>query len=253
MAKSGHASRPILVVKIGTHALLGEHEVPSHVFEVLAGELRRLMDEYRIVLVTSGAIGFGVRALGLRRRPHDIDQLQALAMIGQTGLLQQWRDAFGDTLVGQVLVTRRDMEQVAAAHTLAQSIEAVWAYGAMPIVNENDAVSHEEISFGDNDQLAAEIAAALGAAQLILLTDQDGVQANFGTPSQQRIGEIRLDEMSKHINPTRSRLGKGGFESKVLAAMHALRAGVSVHIGHLSATSTLADILSGKSGTRIVQ
>jgi glutamate 5-kinase len=244
---------PILVVKVGTHALLGTHEEPGVVFGYLACNIHTLMSRYRIVLVTSGAIGFGVRALTLDGRPGGIEQLQALAMIGQAGLLRRWREAFGTTMIGQVLVTRRDLTDGRAAQALHRSIEAVWAYGAIPIVNENDAISHEEISFGDNDQLAAEIAAGIGASSLVLITDQDGIQSAFGTTEQARIATINLADAESYIVPARSALGKGGLNSKVLAAGVALGREVDVYIGRVVNTHSVDDILTGKTGTRIVQ
>lgn len=245
--------KPILVIKIGTHALLGEHEMPKMMFDRVANTIRGLTDQYRILLVTSGAIGFGVRALDLKSRPTDINQLQALAMVGQAGLLRRWREAFDETMIGQVLVTRHDLANDEVTYTLMRSIEAVWSYGAVPIVNENDAVSHEEISFSDNDQLAAEIVAAIGASYLILLTDQDGIQADFGRSTQRRIEVANLNDVERYIMPTKSSLGSGGLSSKVTAAAVALNAEADVYIGLLDETHDITDILSGKSGTRIVQ
>jgi len=245
--------KPVLVIKIGTHALLGKHEIPRTIFDAVARDITSLTSHYRIILVTSGAIGFGVRALKLESRPEGMSQLQALAMIGQTGLLRHWREAFGHTPIGQVLVTRHDLAALDAAQTLWGSIEAVWAYGAIPVVNENDAVSYDEISFGDNDQLAAEIASAVHASHLILLTDQDGIQSDFGTDHQRRIDVVNVNDIDRHIAPTKSDLGKGGFASKVVAATLALAAEVDVYVGRIDETRGIADILSGKSGTRIVQ
>lgn len=244
---------PIIVIKVGTHVLLGMHEEPGAAFGYLAHNIQSLMERYRIVLVTSGAIGFGVRALALDDRPANVDQLQALAMVGQAGLLRKWREAFDATMIGQVLVTRRDLADSEATQALHRSIEAVWAYGAIPIVNENDAISHEEISFGDNDQLAAEIAAAFGASSLVLVTDQDGIQSGFGTPTQARIATINLADAEGYVVPSRSALGKGGLLSKVLAASVALAREVDVYIGRVVDTHSIDDILTGKTGTKIVQ
>jgi glutamate 5-kinase len=222
-------------------------------FDRVADDVHMLSRKNRVVLVTSGAIGFGVRALNLKARPMDVGQLQALAMIGQVGLLKHWQEAFDDAKIGQVLVTRHDLGDDTATQTLVRSIEAVWAYGAIPVVNENDAVSHEEISFGDNDQLAAEIAAVIHAECLVLLTDQDGVQVRFGTSSQRRVEVVNVNEMERYIVPTKSILGKGGFASKVIASRIALNAETDVYIGTLQDGQTIKDIITGKSGTRIVQ
>lgn len=246
--------KPILVVKVGTSTLLSTHDQPtSATFGHVAESIRTLHDTYDIVLVTSGAIGFGVRQLQLDGRPTELHQLQALSMIGQVGLLRKWREAFDDITIGQVLVTRHDLERSATTRPFAASVRSVWGYGAQPIVNENDAVSTEEISFGDNDQLAAEVAAVLGAEQLVILTDQDGIQAEFGTANQRRLETIHIDEIDEHIQPVKSLLGKGGASSKVRAARIALRSGVAVYIAHAEQPGAIEAVLSGKSGTKVVQ
>lgn len=245
-------SKPILVVKIGTSSLLGDHEAPSAAFGRVASDISRLEDKYRVILVTSGAIGFGVRALGLDGRPAETDQLQALAMIGQVGLLGQWRKAFEGVTIGQVLVTRHDLAHADARQAFRRSVEALWSYGCVPVVNENDAVSSEEITFGDNDRLAAEIAVSMKASVLVLLTDQDGIRANFGTDDEHRIDKLSVVEADLHLKPSKSELGKGGAESKMLAARIALAGECDVCIGSIRAAS-IAEIISGQAGTRVVQ
>lgn len=241
-----------LVIKVGTSTLLGTDELPSTTFEHVATSIRQLRQQYNIVLVTSGAIGFGVRQTGLDERPRDLHQLQALSMIGQVGLLRRWREAFGDMTVGQVLVTRQDLERTTTAGLFRDSVASVWGYDALPIVNENDAVSTEEISFGDNDRLAAEVAAVLGAERLVMLTDQDGIQAAFGTADQRRLEQVHIDKVDEHIHATKSAHGKGGATSKVQAARIALEAGVSVYIAHAATENAIEDALLGKVGTRII-
>lgn len=244
---------PILVVKVGTSTLLTRSERPSKTFDYVAESIRDLRVTYRIVLVTSGAIGFGVTQLGLEDRPETPAELQALSMMGQVGLLRRWREAFGDVAIGQVLVTRRDLERDSTAMLFRQSVEAVWRYGAIPIVNENDAVSTEEISFGDNDRLAAEVATEMKAIRLILLTDQDGIMEHFGTDAARRLEKISLEEAAKHIRSTKTTLGTGGARSKLTAARVALRGGVKVVIAHAATPRAIESSLSGKAGTNIVE
>lgn len=246
-------AKPILVVKVGTSTLLGTHEQPSVAFDYVAESIKELSAEYDIVLVTSGAIGFGVRHMALLERPSEVHDLQALSMIGQVGLLRRWREVFEGTTVGQVLVTRQDLERATTAGLFRQSVRSVWGYGALPIVNENDAVSTEEISFGDNDRLAAEVAVALGAEKLVILTDQDGIQAEFGTVNQRRLEQVQIDEIDGHIQATKSTMGKGGASSKVQAARVALEASVEVFIAHAAKPGSLQAVLAGKTGTKIVQ
>lgn len=245
--------RECLVVKVGTSTLLDTDEKPSETFEFVATSIRALRDRYDIVLVTSGAIGFGVRQVGLDERPTEVHHLQALSMIGQVGLLRRWREAFDGLTVGQVLVTRQDLERSATLGLFRESVRSVWEYGALPIVNENDAVSSEEISFGDNDRLAAEVAVALDAQRLVFLTDQDGIQAEFGTAAQRRLETVRIDAVDGHIKPVKSGFGTGGASSKVQAARIALSAGVEVSIAHAATVGAIEDALSGKVGTKIIQ
>ncbi len=245
--------KPILVVKVGTSTLLGAHEQPHSTFVMIAESIHALETEYRIVLVTSGAIGFGVRQVGLEARPTNVCQLQALAMIGQVGLLRQWREAFEHKSIGQMLLTRRDFGNRDAMAAFVCGIEQVWQYGGVPIVNENDALSNDEISFGDNDQLAAEVAVALGAERLVLLTDQDGIQADFGADTQRRLSEVSLEDASQHIRAGGSQFGRGGANSKLLAAARAIEGGSEVYIAYAASERSIESALSGKSGTKIVQ
>lgn len=245
--------KPILVVKVGTSTLLGSDEQPSRTFEYVAESIQAVRKTHDVVLVSSGAIGFGVRQLQLGARPTELHHLQALSMIGQVGLLRKWREAFEGTTVGQVLVTRQDLERAGTAGLFRASVRSVWDYGALPIVNENDAVSTEEISFGDNDRLAAEIAVVLGAETLVLLTDQDGIQAKFGTDTQHRLVTVTIDEVAVHIQVSKSQLGKGGAMSKIQAARIALDANIAVYIAHAAQQHSLEAVLSGKAGTNIVK
>lgn len=244
---------PILVVKVGTSTLLDRDEQPSATFKYVADSIKKLSGSYRVILVTSGAIGFGVTRLGLRNRPDELAKLQALSMIGQVGLLKSWREALDGVTVGQVLVTRYDLQQEITAEPFRQSIESIWEYGGLPIVNENDAVSREEISFGDNDNLASEVAIAMNAQALIFLTDQDGIQANYGTPNQCRLESVTTSDACRHLVSTKSALGKGGASSKVQASRMALANGIDVYIAHAGVEQSIEAVLVGKSGTKVIQ
>ena len=246
-------ARPILVVKVGTSTLLDAHERPVSTFDIVARSICELTDEYRIVLITSGAIGFGVRHLGLAARPHAVAQLQALSMLGQVGLMERWNAAFGARPIGQVLITRHDLTDADERALLTRSIEAMWAYGALPIVNENDAVASDEISFGDNDRLAAELAVRIGAESLVLLTDQDGIQENFGTAGQRRLESARIEQAQRHITAQTSGVGRGGAASKLEAAGIAVAGSVQAYIACARDKNVLRRAMAGTVGTKIVQ
>lgn len=246
--------KQILVVKVGTDSLLGSNDTPdANVFEHIARDISRLAQEYRVLLVTSGAIGFGVRQVNLSRRPEDIERLQALSMVGQVGLLRRWQEVFEPRTIGQVLVTRRELSEVTTNDMFVGSVNSLWDYGALPVLNENDAVSIEEISFGDNDRLAAIVARSLGASKLVYLTNQDGIQRDFGTSEQARIDRGRIDDLRQHVHPAKSSEGRGGALSKLLSAELALGGGMEVWIGDARVKNPISATLSGEKGTYLVE
>lgn len=242
-----------IVIKVGTSTLLGSHEQPRNTFEIVAESIAVLSHQYDIILVTSGAIGFGVKQLGLDTRPKETASLQALASLGQVGLMERWSVATGDRPIGQVLLTARELEQSESVTALMATFEAMWQLGILPIVNENDAITSDEITFGDNDKLAALVARVSGAAKLILLTDQDGLQRDFGTPQQTRLESILLADAHMHAKEGGSEHSRGGIESKLIAASIALEGGCDVYIGHAASVGAAETALSGKTGTKIIQ
>jgi len=246
-------ARPRLVVKVGTSTLLERHELPTSTFENVARSIKEVSNDFDVILVSSGAIGFGVRQVGLDGRPQDVHQLQTLASIGQIGLMEQWCAAMdGWKTVGQVLVTARELADEADVRQLVSTFETMWAMDAMPIVNENDAITNEEVTFGDNDRLSALVAATVAAKYLVLLTDQDGLFANFGTDRQQHITEISLDDAKEHLSMTTTSHGTGGMESKLLASGIALDSGVQPFIANAREHHIIRRVLSGESGTKLV-
>ena len=242
-----------IVIKVGTSTLLGAHEQPSRTFERVARSVEVLSRDYDVILVTSGAIGFGVRQLGLEIRPKEVATLQALASLGQVGLMEKWNQAMGDRPVGQVLLTARELAQSESVNALHATFQAMWQQGVVPIVNENDAITSDEITFGDNDKLAALVAGACNASALVLLTDQDGVQQDFGTPQQTRLDCVSLTDARTHAKAGGSEHSRGGIESKLLAASIALEQGCDVYIGHAATAGAAEAALAGKTGTKIIQ
>jgi len=247
--------RPILVVKVGTTSLLGDDERPqSAVFGAIAEDIRTLARSRRIIVVSSGAIGFGVRQMQLEARPSRIDELQALATIGQVGLLRAWREALEPLMVGQILLTRQELQQERTRRQFVETTEVLSRrYGVVPVINENDAIANEEITFGDNDRLAAEVAHALGADQLVFLTNQPGILRDFGTAQQTRLQQATLAEARAALHPSRSVAGTGGMESKLLAAEQALTHSIECFVSDARTPSPISTAVSGAVGTKIVQ
>ena len=229
-----------VVVKIGSRALASDPE--------LIGKFARALSELRgkrsFVLVSSGAIALGCARLGYRSRPKEINRLQAAAAAGQSVLMRRYDEAFGavDLTVAQVLLTHADLADRERLNNAREALAALLDAGAVPIVNENDTVSTEEIRFGDNDQLAAMVVPLVGAELLVLLTDVEGVLDEDG----RRISVLRSDSKLGKVNVNGQAVGSGGMSSKLDAARKACRSGAAVVIAPASEPSILTSILSGE-------
>src|SRR5690348_13682764 len=178
-----------------------------------------------IVLVSSGAIAAGLAPLGLPRRPRDLATQQAAASVGQGLLMRAYNDAFArhNRIVGQVLLTVDDVTRRAHYRNAYRTLRRLLDLGGVPIVNENDTVATEEIRFGDNDRLAALVAALVDADLLVLLSDVDALYT--GNPSaagSTRVNEVRdfdTDLAGISVGRTgRAGIGTGGMITKVDAA-----------------------------------
>jgi len=237
-----------LVVKCGSSVLTDEQG------RLQKDQLRRLAEEVaaiatsgrQIILVSSGAIACGMSLLGLKRRPREVSQLQACAAIGQSELMHFYSESFAvhKKLTAQVLLTQEDLAVQARHQNATRTLQTLLDRGVIPIINENDTVSVEEITFGDNDRLAALVASAVDAQLLVLLSDVEGLLA------EDHLIE-RIDSVShtshKPLSGGRKRqTTKGGMTSKLMAAKMAGHHGIPTVIASGSKTSVLSDILDGK-------
>ena len=239
-----------IVIKVGS-ALLTQSSI--NLFESLAAQISALQSQgYHVIVVSSGAIAVARKSLGLHERPKKLATLQALAALGQPQLMSAWAKAFGnhDLHVAQVLLTHADLEARERFNNARQSIDALLKMGIIPIINENDSVATEEIQVGDNDNLAAHIAALVHADLLILLTD---VEAVYDSPPGENPNAQPILEVSdtKKIRGSVSRIGQsgmgvGGMYTKVEAAERATSRGISVVIGHGQQNDILSEICQGK-------
>jgi glutamate 5-kinase len=235
------ASVRTLVVKLGTQLLTdpaGQLDVAF--IELIAGQVASLRQRgLHVTIVSSGAIGAGLRELKLPARPTDLGKLQAVAAVGQRRLMDVWAGAFSKAQlpVAQVLLTREDIDDRARFLNLRNAINAMHELGAVPIINENDTVSTDElvkISFGDNDILAALVTHALRAELLVLLSVVDGLLDPEGKP-------IRLVDQVAEKSP----LGKGGFGSKLEAARMVSDSGEALVIADGRSENVLPRLLDG--------
>src|SRR5438874_8254981 len=203
-----------------------------------------------MALVTSGAVGAGMGALGYEKRPTEPAELQACAAVGQSRLMSTYEKLFSsfDLHVAQVLLTHDDLEHherhLNARNTLVTLLER----GVVPIINENDVVSFTELKFGDNDQLSALVASLLPADLLVILTTVDGVIENFGKANPRTIPVIeQIDgKIEKLAGGTNSATAIGGMASKIQSAKIAIRSGIPLVIASGRKKQALARIVAGE-------
>lgn len=241
-----------LVVKLGTGVLTDARKQPDflQLVQLVAQVARQRQSGREVVLVTSGAVGAGMGVLGLSRRPTRLHELQACAAIGQSRLMATYADLFAkfDLHVGQVLLTHADLEDhdrhLNARNTLLTLLER----GVVPIINENDVVSVEELRFGDNDRLSALVASLLPAHLLVILTSVDGVLDGFGGDHPRVIPLVeQVDETLQQLaRGTRSETAVGGMTTKLEAARIVMRAGIPAVIANGRRHDVLDRILAGE-------
>jgi len=227
-----------VVVKIGSSSLTGaDGHLDGDRVDTLAELLWTLREAGReVVLVSSGAIAAGLRPLGFERKPRDLATLQAAASVGQGLLVHRYADAFArhGVTVGQVLLTAEDVVRRAHYLNARRTLDRLLALGAVPIVNENDAVATAEIRFGDNDRLAALVANLVRADLLVLLSDVDALyDADPRRGGASRVDAVRSADDLATVTAGRagSRFGSGGMASKVVAARIAMASGVCAVVG----------------------
>jgi glutamate 5-kinase len=245
--------RPV-VVKLGSSLVAGPGgRVRRSLVRARAGEIGELVGGGTpVCVVSSGAIALGLPRLGLTARPRSLPKLQAASALGQARLQRVWDEALGreGLAAAQVLLTAPDLADRAAYLNARNTLASLLALGAVPVVNENDATATDEITFGDNDALAAQVAILVRARLLVLLTEVEGVYSRApGTPGAElleRGAEAGAAELGAG-----SLLGKGGMQSKVLAAELAAAAGIPTVIAAGSGPDVLGPIVAGEPrGTR---
>ncbi len=237
----------IIVIKVGTSSVL----VGDKLLKRFAREVSELAKNRKVVLVTSGAIGFGMSQCNITQRPNNEGILQALSCVGQVDLMRMWQQVFYKQQIGQVLITRRELEDPIEESRLNSTIRHMWGIGVVPVINENDALSSEEIRIGDNDRLAAYVARHIHADELVILSDVNGVYKNFGTKGQILMKSVYLQDAQEMIVSKNSQLGTGGLETKLLAASIAGE-GVATYIANARDNMVISKVLEGKIGTKIL-
>ena len=245
-----------LVIKIGSSLLLDAEALNRDWLAAMADDIAKLKgDGKKIIIVTSGAVSLGCAALGLHREGLTLPQSQAAAAAGQIALAQGWQAALAEQglATAQILLTAEDTEQRRRYLNARQTLTTLLDHGAVPVINENDTVATQELRFGDNDRLAARVAAMVSADCLVLLSDIDGLYD--ADPTQNETARF-IDKVT-HIDAdieamaggSGSRHGSGGMVTKLQAAIIAQSAGCHMVLANGRAKAPLTALANGARST----
>jgi glutamate 5-kinase len=243
-----------VVVKIGSSTLTDERgrfrlgPLAGRVAEIC--ELQR--QGHRMLLVSSGAVSSGMGVLGLQNRPTEVVDLQAASAVGQGRLYHIYSQLFGheEVVTAQVLLTAFDISARAQYLNARNTLRRLLEWRVVPIINENDTTSTEELCFGDNDSLAAQVGLLVKADLLVLLTDTDGLYTADPRASGEAELVRRVDDFAQIESldvSSRGALGRGGMRSKVHAARTATSGGVRTVIARGSRPGVITAAVSGES------
>jgi glutamate 5-kinase len=247
-----------IVIKIGTRALIDPNrDFDLEFFNHLGEDIERLQREGKeILIVSSGAVNAGVNALKLSERPRELVVQQVLAAVGNPLLIQEYQKQFKSSTIAQILVTQEDFSNRVSYNNLRNTMEEMLKRRIIPIVNENDVVSVNELlehqgteaNFSDNDILAGLIAASMDADLMIILSDVKGLYTKH--PNSQFAEFIPyISEITPEIlrmGQSGSKQGRGGMASKIVAAQIVTKSGGTVIIAHAK-ECRIKDIMAGKS------
>ncbi|MBN2059677.1 MAG: glutamate 5-kinase [Deltaproteobacteria bacterium] len=244
-----------IVIKVGTNILSDGNLIDVNFIGQIAEQISSLVRKGKhVILVTSGAIGMGARKLRLQPKTSSIKKRQACAAVGQGFLMHEYQEAFDryDQKVGQVLITNAILNNRKYYVNLKNCVETMLAMGVLPIVNENDCVSIEEIdlAFGDNDKLSALVASKIDAELLVILTDVEGLYDKNPRKSRsakmiETVFEI-TEEIEEMAGRAGSYVGTGGMKAKINAIKIASQAGCKVILAHGRVKNVINEIISGE-------
>lgn len=243
-----------LVVKVGTSTLTYStgktnirrmHKLVSVLSDIVNSGIE-------VALVSSGAIAVGVGKLGFKERPEDTPGRQAAATVGQCELMFMYDKLFGEYghTVGQLLITKGDVDDPQRRENLINAFEKLFTYGAVPIINENDSVAVDEIVYGDNDSLSAIVAKLISADALLILTDTDGLYDENPIENEDAKLISQVNEITEDLITAAgghgSKFSTGGMVTKLHAAKIAMDAGIDTIVMNGSAPEEIYKALDGK-------
>lgn len=245
-----------IVLKFGSGILASVKgtSLDARQFARLSREIAALVAEgHQCVVVSSGAVAAGLGALGLKERPDDLALRQACAAVGQSKLMQLYSEHLAGygLQVAQLLLTHDDIDSRSRSQNVRNTLSQLLASGkVVPVINENDSVATEELKFGDNDRLSAEVAILFGADQLVLLTSVEGLLDARG----RRIGVVEdISAVSNFAREEKGRFSVGGMVSKLQAVRLAVDAGIPTAIASGRKPRQIGGVLAGRDvGTRFL-
>ncbi|KHE90539.1 MAG: glutamate 5-kinase [Candidatus Scalindua rubra] len=241
-----------IVIKIGTRVLTNDDGLldKNRIMELSEQVFKLRLRGFSVVIVSSGSIGAGISALGLQKRPSILPELQAAAAIGQGKLIEVYNECFKKHgyHAAQLLLTRQDFEDRQRYLNACNTLHALLRFKAIPIINENDTISVEEITFGDNDILSALVTNLLRADLLILLSSVDGLCTTPPTPGKScrvlSVVDSISDDIKKLAFKQKTKEGVGGMQSKLEAANIATGSGEAVIIANGMQSEILSKIMN---------
>ncbi|EIM23074.1 glutamate 5-kinase [Wallemia mellicola CBS 633.66] len=248
-----------IVIKLGTSSIVNDDATHLPKIALLSSIVETAVSliraGHRVVIVSSGAIGVGLKRMDMARRPKGLAKKQALAAIGQGRLIALWDNLFSQLSqpISQILLTRGDISDRTRYLNAVNTFSELLDMGVVPIVNENDTISVSEIKFGDNDTLSAITAAMVHADYLFLMTDVDCLYTDNPrkNPDARPISVVNdIAEIRKTVSTSTmgSSLGTGGMETKIIAAELATGAGVTTVVCHGAHPERIFDIITAPGG-----
>lgn len=242
------------VIKVGSSLLTDDGRgLDQQIIEQWTAQIASLLDDQReVVLVSSGSIAEGLARLNISHRPKRVDQLQAAAAIGQMGLIKAYESGFDrfNKLTAQILLTHDDLADRKRYLNARGTLATLLSHGVLPIVNENDTVTTDEIRLGDNDTLGAQVANLIDADVLVILTDQEGLfdKDPRSNPDARLLERANASDEAilALAGPAGSSLGSGGMRTKVLAAERAAQTGTTTVIANGRTPNVLLRLRDGE-------
>lgn len=244
-----------MTVKVGTRVLTDkQNRIDRAVLKDLSDQVSFLMDRgIEVIVVSSGAIGSGLGILKLAKKPKALSELQAVAAVGQNHLMDMYNEYLGKRgyVAGQILLTQEDFNDRKRYLNIKYTLEALFSFKAIPIINENDSISTAEIKCGDNDRISSLVADISGSDTLVILSDVEGLYCEDGKVVPE-VKEVDQKVMAL-CRGKGSEVSTGGMATKLEAVRHATRAGIRCFIARGKKENVLLDIVDGKeTGTRFL-